>query len=233
MYWTIRHKTETKSTNLDAMEGAPGDVFTADFQTAGRGRLDHTWQSARACNLMMSCVVDAANEAPEKIMLLPLVTGLAVALALEKWVRDVAIKWPNDVLVRSRKICGILCQRHNDAIIAGIGINVRQDTFPEEIRSRATSLALEGADVAVEAVRNAVLDKLSALLNEWRIGNIELILAQIKKRDALFNKKITFSPFPGEYISGIAQGIAPDGALIIDSIPRYAGEVANITFPAK
>ena len=82
MTFTLRHKAVTTSTNLDAREGAPGDVFTADEQTAGRGRLDHRWLSPPGKNLMMSVVFDVDGLAPEHVSTFPLMVGLAVRDAL-------------------------------------------------------------------------------------------------------------------------------------------------------
>ena len=74
----IHHKPETASTNIDARAGRHGDVFTADFQTAGRGRLDHKWLSAPGENLMLSAVLDVGDCPPDRVATLPLVVGLAV-----------------------------------------------------------------------------------------------------------------------------------------------------------
>ena len=78
MDWMIHHKPETASTNLDARAGRHGDVFTADFQTAGRGRLDHKWLSTPGENLMLSAVLDVGDCPPDRVATLPLVVGLAV-----------------------------------------------------------------------------------------------------------------------------------------------------------
>ena len=77
--WRVKHRAVTGSTNKDALGGKPGDVFTADYQTAGRGRLDHQWLSPSGENLMMSAVIGVANVPPEEGATLPLVVGLAVA----------------------------------------------------------------------------------------------------------------------------------------------------------
>ena len=82
MNWTIHHQPSTASTNLDARAGRHGDVFTADFQTAGRGRLDHKWLSAPGENLMLSAVLDVGDCPPDRVATLPLVVGLAVIAGL-------------------------------------------------------------------------------------------------------------------------------------------------------
>ena len=80
--WNIHHKRETESTNLDARAGGPRDVFTADYQTAGRGRLDHKWLSPPGANLLMSVVLPVRGLSPDVVSTLPLVVGLAVARGL-------------------------------------------------------------------------------------------------------------------------------------------------------
>ena len=107
MEFRFHRKETTASTNADAREGRPGDVFVAEFQTAGRGRLDHEWHAARGENLTFSVVLDAADISPAEVATLPLVVGLAVARAVEALLGNssqVAVKWPNDVLVGGRKI---------------------------------------------------------------------------------------------------------------------------------
>ena len=85
-------------------------------------------------------------------------------------VHSLALKWPNDVLAGGRKLAGILCERHGDNAIAGIGVNVRQREFPSEIANRATSLALLGSEARVAEVRDAVLNSLSQVVAAWCSG---------------------------------------------------------------
>ena len=142
---TIHRKDATDSTNIDARAGRPGDVFVAEFQRAGRGRLDHSWHSAKGENLMFSVVLACGDSPPAEVATLPLVVGLAVLDALRPHVPPsvrLAVKWPNDILADGRKIVGILCERHGDCVIAGVGVNVNERSFPAEIAARATSLAV-------------------------------------------------------------------------------------------
>ena len=168
--WRIFHKKETLSTNADARAGRHGDVFTADFQTAGRGRLDHNWLSDRGENLMMSAVLDVAALDIAHAATLPLAAGLAVVKTVSAILgaeADVKLKWPNDVYVTGLKIAGILCERVGDNVIVGIGVNVRQDAFADEIASRATSFKLNNMNIEVVEVRNLLLKNLSAVYGVW------------------------------------------------------------------
>jgi BirA family biotin operon repressor/biotin-[acetyl-CoA-carboxylase] ligase len=244
--WRITHVEETESTNLLARSGRPGDVFTADYQTAGRGRLDHRWLAARGQNLMMSAVIDVGGMEAEHAATLPLAVGLAVVEALrnlggtsscssafsvaqkrdppEKGF-DFRLKWPNDVLAGGRKLAGILCERHGDNAIVGIGVNVRQREFPVEIAGRATSLALLGSGTGVAEVRDAVLDALSQVVSVWRSG-FASVYPRIASIDCLAGRDIAIRQMDAAApsASGVCGGIQPDGSLLVGGESIWAGE---------
>ena len=232
--WKIHHIPETDSTNRLARDGKPGDVFTADFQSAGRGRLAHKWLSPPGENLMMSAIFDVSGIEPAQIATFPLVVGLSVAKALAPFSANLRIKWPNDmVFVQKsqdfRKLGGILCELHGENIIAGIGINVLQSTFPAEIASTATSLRLMGANTSVAAVRDAILASLDAYAKHWKDHGFASLLPQISRIDALKGKiiRIMRTDDDLEGTVGLCQGIAPDGSLLVGGVSVYAGE-ANV-----
>ena len=236
--WRVRHRTVTESTNRDARAGVPGDVFTADLQTAGRGRLDHRWLSPPGENLLMSAVVDVAGVSPEEVATLPLVAGLAVAnMAAEFFSRKgkeeaagtVRLKWPNDVLVDGRKLCGILCERVEDRVIVGLGLNVRQVRFAPEIEGRATSLLRElgeGLDVRVSDVREHVLERLGIALAQWRGGGFRSVWPAICRMDFLKGRELSVARVEADAapVKGVCDGIGPDGALLVAGVSVYAGE---------
>ncbi len=233
MNWRIHHKAATASTNLDAREGVAGDVFTADFQTAGRGRLDHAWLSPPGENLMMSVVLGVADVAIEEAATLPLVVGLAVLGAVRAVASvEAKLKWPNDVLVDGRKLAGILCERHGDRVIAGIGVNVRQTVFPPEIAARATSFAALGAAADVTAARDAVLAALDARLAIWRQGGFRALLPELAAADCLKGRMVSVfqTDADREPLTGFCNGIAPDGSLLVNDTRIYAGEAHLASF---
>ena len=225
--WRIHHKAETASTNLDARAGHHGDVFTADYQTAGRGRLDHKWLSPPRMNLMMSAVLSVEGLAPEQVATLPLVVGLAVAKALSANCR---LKWPNDVLAGGKKIAGILCERQGDNVIAGIGVNVGQTEFDKEIADRATSLAktvpAASRRVAMASVRDAVLAQVDKWYGIWRSAGFAAVYSEIAAVDFLKGREISVRQTDDDSapITGISNGIMPDGSLDVGGIRVYAGE---------
>ena len=236
--WRVRHCAVTESTNRDARAGAPGDVFTADLQTAGRGRLDHHWLSPPGENLLMSAVVDVAGVPPEEVAMLPLVAGLAVAnMTAEFFTRQnrpdtaaaVRLKWPNDVLVDGRKLCGILCERVEDRVIVGLGLNVRQMRFASEIDGRATSLLRElgeSFNVRVSDVRDQVLEHLGAALAQWRGGGFRSVWPAICRLDFLRGRELSVARVEADAapVKGVCDGIGPDGALLVAGVSVYAGE---------
>lgn len=233
--WRLHHREVTASTNLDAMKGAHADVFTADFQTAGRGRLDHKWVSESGENLMMSAVVSVEGMAAEEISTFPLVVGLAVSRAVAGWGLAARIKWPNDIWVDGRKLAGVLCQLNGGNVIAGIGVNVNQTVFPPEIAGRTASLAhspryLEEfprrRNQAVETVRDEILSELSALYFGWREKGFASLHPLISDLDILKGSEITVrqTDDDGCVVGGVCGGIAEDGSLIVGKARVYAGE---------
>jgi len=147
----LHHFYKIGSTNSAAMEagakGAPeGTVFLAEEQTAGRGRGAHTWHSARSTGIYCSAILRPPLP-PSDVLVLSLAAGLAVQAAIREIDPRLApdLKWPNDVLLEGKKFCGILTEMNAEPtrvrhIVVGIGINVNQAAFPEDLRSTATSL---------------------------------------------------------------------------------------------
>ena len=230
MEFRFHRKETTASTNADAREGRPGDVFVADFQTAGRGRLDHEWHAARGENLTFSVVLDAADASPAEVATLPLVVGLAVARAVGSLlgkISEVAVKWPNDVLVGGKKICGILCERNGDAVIAGIGLNVNQTDFPTEIAARATSLRLiAGSPFDRDDVLNCVVSEIGDMHSRWLRGGFAALRGTFAAFDLLKGREVAVLATDGDTtpVKGLCGGVQEDGSLLVGATKVYAGE---------
>jgi BirA family biotin operon repressor/biotin-[acetyl-CoA-carboxylase] ligase len=148
----IHFSPVTQSTNSDALaaarEGAShGSVYLADEQTAGRGRDGHAWHSAAGDGLYVSVLLRLALPAA-RVQLLPLAAGLAAAQAIRTVSGlTVDLRWPNDLLLGSSKVGGILVEARNDSktlphAVVGIGINAHQRSFPPDLATPATSLDL-------------------------------------------------------------------------------------------
>src|SRR5205085_408972 len=172
----IHHYYKVGSTNLAAMEaaaaGAPeGSVFVAEEQTAGRGRGAHTWHSARSAGIYCSVVLRPTLP-PANVLVLSLAAGLAVHSAVSSVANsigfplDLDLKWPNDVLLGERKLCGILTEMHAEVtrvrhVVVGIGMNVNHNYFPAALQRQAVSLRmLTGSDWSRVELTAALLKSL-------------------------------------------------------------------------
>ena len=234
--WRILHCAETGSTNADARGGRHGDVFVADYQTAGRGRLDHRWLAPRGANVAMSAVLSVEGLSPECASTLPLVAGLAVARGVSSLFagRGAAdpecvpmVKWPNDVLVGGRKVAGILCERVGDLVVVGIGVNVAEREFPPELAGRAAALAeMPGFCGGVAEVRDAVLVALRALYAQWREGGFAAVWPDVAAIDFLRGRVVSVRQTDAdpEPVRGTSSGILRDGSLDVGGVKVHAGE---------
>lgn len=148
---SIKYFAEIDSTNEKAKllvrDGAKaGTVVIADKQNLGKGRLGREWFSPSGTGLWFSIIL-RPNFSPERAPFLTIIASLAVAEALNDLKLNAAIKWPNDILLQKKKVCGILSELSADLgginyAIVGIGLNVNQDEFPEKIKDKATSLKI-------------------------------------------------------------------------------------------
>jgi BirA family transcriptional regulator, biotin operon repressor / biotin---[acetyl-CoA-carboxylase] ligase len=173
----LHHYFKVGSTNTVALEaaaeGAPeGSVFLAEEQIAGRGRGAHTWHSPRSTGIYCSVIL-RPNLPPSEVLMLSLAMGLAVCSAVDQAGVNASpeLKWPNDVLINTRKIGGILAEMSAEAtrvrhIVVGIGLNVNQKEFPAEISASATSLYRETGTILSRVELVAAL--LKSLHREYR-----------------------------------------------------------------
>ena len=217
---------EVDSTNRAAAklarEGAPeGTMVLADRQIAGRGRLRRTWQSPPGCNLYLSVIFRPAL-APPGLTQITLLAGVAVADAVAAVCPDgVAIKWPNDVLIRERKVCGILAEAVTDgggpSLIVGIGLNVniRREDFDPGHRAFATSLREEtGQDHSREGMIVLLCERLEEWYNTFRKEGFKPIREGWLARSAMAGRTVRVL-FRDEVREGRMAGIDGDGALLL------------------
>lgn len=229
------------STNLQAKrlaeEGAPnGTVVVADQQSAGRGRRGRTWASPAGANLYFTVLL-RPKIAPDKASMLTLVMALAVA----EGIRSIAIpgiKWPNDIVIDGRKVCGILTemslsakQGSIDHLVIGVGVNVAKQEFPKELQGYAVALEEFTCKVNRSELLNAILEQFEGYYEQFCT---QADLSSLKNSyDALlvnYGRQVRVLDPKGEY-DGIARGIRPTGELIVE-LPDgeirdvYAGEVS-------
>lgn len=221
--FTIHHFDKLGSTNDFLKTLAAEPEFTcvvASEQTAGRGRRDRQWHSSPGDGLYLSVLLLPMTS--RRISLLSLMTSVAVAETLiERNIGGVDIKWPNDVLVNERKLCGILVESVGTGasaprIIAGIGVNLNHQSFPDELSSTATSLKIEtGQTTVVDEFRDQLLKKLAEWYVRWQGGEERLILDRWQQLSSYGRGLQVTIALDDEVLSGETAGLTDDGALIL------------------
>ncbi len=221
-----------------ADEGAPdGSLVIAEEQSAGRGRLGRAWTSPPKSGVWMSLLLRPQAEVAD-LVLITLICGLAVCEALRDAAGvDAGIKWPNDVVVDGRKICGILTEMSAEAeritaLIPGIGINVGHREFPPELSDKATSLYLATGKLWRRAeIAAAVLNHLEPMLDEYlRDGMSEGLLNRYRSRCVTLDREVLVISRDGEK-TGRAVDVTPDGKLVVEQpdgkrAELFSGEVS-------
>jgi BirA family transcriptional regulator, biotin operon repressor / biotin---[acetyl-CoA-carboxylase] ligase len=222
----FHHYYKIGSTNVEAMQsaamGAPeGSVFVAEEQTAGRGRGAHQWESAASAGIYCSVVLRPALP-PSEALVLSLAAGLAVHSAVEQIDSSVSpdLKWPNDLLIKGRKLCGILTEMNAEPtrvryIVVGIGINVNQARFPVELQSTATSLRLvSGTEWSRVELCTALLKSLDREYRDLleKAGAHESILQRFETRSSTVRGRPVRVEENGGF-EGMTEGLDPRGFL--------------------
>lgn len=222
----LHYRETVDSTNRVAMglarEGAAeGTVVMADRQTAGKGRLQRVWQSPPGCNIYLSVIL-RPTASPSEASRLTLLAGVAIAEAIASICpAGVTIKWPNDVLIRGRKVCGILAEMATVGgactVILGIGLNVniRKEDFDPGHRDTATSLFEEtGRMHCREDVVFLICEWLERSYESFRRKGFAPIREKWIARSDMTGKCIRVL-FRDEVQEGVMAGIDLDGALLI------------------
>lgn len=213
----------TDSTNRQARmlarDGAKhGTLVIADTQSAGRGRRGRGWISPAGEGIFMSLIV-RPDVHPSRVAKMSLTLALAVAQAIRKETGlDARIKWPNDIVIGGRKICGLLLEMDATAekvesIVAGVGINVHQTAFAEEIAHTASSLDLmAGRRVSRSAIVRAFLKEFEQAM---ALADDEMMDAY-RACSATIGQRVQVIALDGTYI-GTAKGITESGSLLVET----------------
>ncbi len=240
----IIHYFRTDSTNsvalqLDAHDGPHGTVVVAEEQTAGRGRLGRSWYSEKSSGIYCSIILRPPLS-PAAAPILTLLAGVATHRAIRA-VTGLSpdIRWPNDLLVNGKKICGILTEMKAELdrlhmVVLGIGINVNHRAIPQELQEVATSLAIEGGkhysrlQIVIELLREAERHY-HMLLRE---GNAAIVREWSAESSYAEGKRVRIKANGSEY-TGTTAGLNTSGALKIlrdDGQPELlvAGEISEV-----
>jgi BirA family biotin operon repressor/biotin-[acetyl-CoA-carboxylase] ligase len=237
---TFEYRPQTGSTNDDARsaarEGAAhGHTVLAESQSSGRGRRGRSWHSPEGTNLSLSVLLRPSLDVADA-PLLALITGLAVARACDRFVASerVTVKWPNDVRIDRRKVAGILVEGsiHGDRFdtaIVGVGLNVHEREWPEELRDKATSLAAHSEEpLSRVTVLIAVLEELERAVDAMLLGGSSRdgLVRALRSRCDTLGTNVTI-----DSVHGRAVDLAYDGALVVErddhtTISVRSGEVS-------
>lgn len=199
-----------------------GTVVFAEEQTSGKGRRGRHWIMPKGSSVAMSCLLRPGIR-PEKASMLTLVMGLSVAQACRKlYSLDARIKWPNDIVVSGKKICGILTEMevsegHITYLVIGVGINGNLTEFPEELTGIATSLQLElGHAISRTSLAAAVLEAFEDNYEEF-CGREDLSGLQEDYNELLINRNQKVKVLEiGNAWEGTALGIDDRGKLLVE-----------------
>ena len=221
--------------DMAAKGASSGMVVAAREQTQGKGRLGRAWHSPKDECLMFSVLL-RPNTSPRGAAAITQLTGLAVCRAIAELTGiDCKIKWPNDIIAGGKKLAGILTemsaeQDSVDYVVTGIGINVLQSSFPEELAHKATSLLLEtGKGFDQNNLLAALLARLEHCYTETRLSLTDRALGEYSALCATLGRQVSFVR-GGAVHSGRAEAIAPGGELLVrlgsgETVPVGSGEV--------
>lgn len=230
----------TGSTNADlaaqARAGAPsGSVLVSAHQSGGRGRLDRTWTAPPGTSLAISVLLRPPAELPVMRWLwLPLLTGVAVVDAVTAATGlSAELKWPNDVLIDGRKLCGILSERilsdDGASVVIGMGVNTRLTADQVPVPT-ATSLALAGAEVDEQQLVIAILRAVGDWYRRWLDG--EDFAAVLTERCGTVGRPVRVELVGQPAVIGEAIGIDAEGRLLVRTDGREqafsAGDVVHL-----
>ncbi|MFO0556663.1 MAG: biotin--[acetyl-CoA-carboxylase] ligase [Polyangiales bacterium] len=237
---TFEYRPQTGSTNDDARsaarEGAAhGHTVLAERQSSGRGRRGRSWHSPEGSNLYLSVLLRPSLDVADA-PLLALIAGLAVAHACDRFVASerVTVKWPNDVRIDRKKVAGILVEGsirgdRFDTAIVGIGLNVHEREWPDELRDKATCLASHAdAPLSRTAVLAAVLEELERAVDAMLLGGSSRdgLVRALRSRCDTLGTDVSI-----DSVHGRAIDLADDGALIVErddhtTVAVRSGEVS-------
>jgi BirA family biotin operon repressor/biotin-[acetyl-CoA-carboxylase] ligase len=199
--------TMTEAAHLAAAGCPAGTVVGADEQTTGIGRHGHSWHSEPGNGLYLSIVLRGALAIPSATLAI----GLAVREAIAQTTGvECDLRWPNDLLIGPRKCTGILAQLEPGALIAGIGININHDAFPDDIATLATSLRLASGQIHA---REPILAALLRAVDRWTTSPLPEVLAEFSRRSSYVRgRRVSVDGTA----TGTTAGLDPQGFLLLD-----------------
>ena len=221
-YETI-DSTNAQAKRLAEAGYGDGTLIVADHQEAGRGRRGRSWETPAGTNIAMSLLLKPEIN-PNNASMITLVAALAVSKAITQITGEPApIKWPNDIVMNGKKVCGILTEMsaqfdYVNHIVVGIGINVNIESFPEEIAETATSLRIEtGKQISRAELIEAVWEQFETVYEVYlRTQDLRNLVKEYDARLINMHRNVKVLD-PKEPFEGRAMGITPRGELMVDT----------------
>ncbi|KEH99340.1 biotin--[acetyl-CoA-carboxylase] ligase [Clostridium massiliodielmoense] len=222
-YYNTIDSSNTKAKELGAAGAKEGTVVISEEQTGGRGRLGRTWVSPKFKGIWMSIILRPDIE-PMEASKITQIGAASVCISINELGLKSAIKWPNDIVLNSKKVCGILTEMSGELnkinyIVMGIGINVNieSDDFPGDIKNIATSIKIEGGSkVKRKELVGKVFNNFEILYDEFiKSGTIKKSINICKENSALIGKQVKIIKRSDEVFAK-AIGLTEDGELIVE-----------------
>jgi len=222
----VIHYSVTDSTNLRLKalaneDGPNGTCVISDEQTAGRGRMDRKWLSRKGAGAWFSCLVkpDSKTVYACRASDLVFIAALSVNRALKNFSANTLIKWPNDLVLNGKKVCGIMCEMASDEqflkwAVLGVGVNLTGSEFPSDLPWAASIESETGIKIEPLVFLKAFLEEFDFLIRLWKKEGLSPILSEISKVSATLGREIK-AILTDSVISGKAVRFSEDGALII------------------
>ena len=220
------HISETNSTNnylqslCSKQKVEELTVVVADFQTSGRGQRGNSWESDSGKNLLFSIVIFPEFLEARRQFLISQIISLAIKEELDTYTTDISIKWPNDIYWKEKKICGMLIEndlmgRNISQSIAGIGININQETFHSFAPNPVSLRQITGKEFDLFEILKNIILRIQSYYSLLKKGNTESIVCQYEM--SLFRKEgmHRFKDANGEFLARIIR-VEPEGRLILE-----------------
>ena len=228
----IYDETDTTNERAKANSDAPeGSVFIAEVQTHGKGSRGRGWVSPRGTGIWHTILLKP-DISPLEVSQITLVAGLAVCKAIGL---DAKIKWPNDIVIDGRKVCGILTEMSAEMdmvnyVVCGIGINVNTESFDKEIEHRATSMYIEsGVKYRRDEIIARLMNEFEYYYKKFLNDGLNAILDEYKEYCVTIGRNVSVI-FKKETVTGTAVDVDENGALVVDTadgiIRVTSGEVS-------
>jgi BirA family biotin operon repressor/biotin-[acetyl-CoA-carboxylase] ligase len=227
MEWVKTYLDEVTSTNQWLLEHGGKDkmIVTADYQTAGRGCGSNSWESERGKNLLFSLLIHPEEVPASKQFYISMMTANGISQVVSRYVRDVSVKWPNDIYVGDRKICGILIQNRlqgsaiKDSII-GVGLNVNQLCFESDAPNPVSLANLTGRQHDREALLHQLIEAFEAEWANWE-GARARYLPLLYRRKGFYRYRDALTEFIAELVT-----VEDDGRLLLRQVDGHTHHYA-------